>query len=254
MSTSPDTMLLDLQKHLSEMLDPLDIPRSWTDRQLNDYESKRARLAGRISVIQQQAPLLASLDAEIAQQAEWRAQISKWRDVVVHELRQLGIVRTPEQQGLQQNLRYSLAVLDSGNGFLDETGYSLETLRLGALMRSDGFAEALPRNGERFGRLPWFGALRETELRINELTERRDTAKRRLDEALMSDAEREQKAKDDLARVAAENAKPQRKTRGDGSQYDKYPDGRIVEVQPTGSGVSLPVTFSGGVGRVTPVT
>lgn len=34
----------------------------------------------------------------------------------------------------------------------------------------------------------------------------------------------------DKVRRDALNAAPQRKTRGDGSQYDRYPDGRVVEV------------------------
>jgi hypothetical protein len=58
------------------------------------------------------------------------------------------------------------------------------------------------------------------------LIKRRDDAQARLDEALLDDAEREQLA----AQRAARNAMPQRKTRGDGSQYDRYPDGRVVEV------------------------
>jgi hypothetical protein len=41
---------------------------------------------------------------------------------------------------------------------------------------------------------------------------------------------KKKRAKDEKARVAQLNAQPQRKTRGDGSRYLKYPDGRIVEV------------------------
>lgn len=78
--------------------------------------------------------------------------------------------------------------------------------------------------------MPWFGSLPEVERRIQQLTTQRAEAQARLDEALLDDAERERLAAEDKARRAALNAAPQRKVRGDGSQFDRYPDGRMVEV------------------------
>jgi hypothetical protein len=47
---------------------------------------------------------------------------------------------------------------------------------------------------------------------------------------LLDDAERERRAAERKSQIAAANAAPVRKTRADGSQYDRYPDGRRIEV------------------------
>jgi hypothetical protein len=86
--------------------------------------------------------------------------------------------------------------------------------------------QAVVKRETTFAALPWFGPMPAVDDRIRKLTTRYDDAQARLDERLLDDAERERLA----AERAARNAMPQRKTRADGSQYDKYPDGRVVEV------------------------
>jgi hypothetical protein len=108
----------------------------------------------------------------------------------------------------------------------------LETLRLGQLMREAGYVEGPKAKNQATGRLPWLRAMPEVERRLNALHQERANAQARLDESLLNDAERERLAAEDRARCDAFNAAPRRKTRGDGSQYDRYPDGRVVEVIP----------------------
>jgi len=47
---------------------------------------------------------------------------------------------------------------------------------------------------------------------------------------LLDDDERAKRDAESKARRAALDALPERKTRGDGTMYDRYPDGRRVEV------------------------
>jgi len=99
------------------------------------------------------------------------------------------------------------------------------------LMREAGFeAEGADPSVNYGGVLPWRGALPEVERRIAEGERRRASAQSALDDALLSDPERAEREAESKARRDAANALPQRKVRSDGSQYDRYPDGRRVEV------------------------
>lgn len=60
------------------------------------------------------------------------------------------------------------------------TGYTLATLRLGELMRADGYQQAAPRENQVVGELPWFGSIVVTEARLKEARARRDDAQVRL--------------------------------------------------------------------------
>ena len=140
-------------------------------------------------------------------------------------------IRSDKELGTQQNLTLSIRTIDFGLGVVNGTGYGLDTLRLGALMREAGYAPTGADPDRNYGGvMPWFGSLPEVERRIQQLTKHRAEAQARLDEALLNDADRAAIAAADKARRDALNAAPQRKTRGDGSQFDRYFDGRVVEV------------------------
>ena len=238
---SVDTALAALQKELDSMRD-VQASHQRDSRDVSDgHELLISSLDQRIDTLRSESTVLPQLEAQISDGIAWRDKLVEWHTKLAAELESPSIVkpRTPQQTGLRMNLLLSLHYLEKqfspGDGGhmvrrLEDTGYSLETLRLGALMRESGFTEAPPRHGESFGQLPWFGSLPVVEQRLKQLTERRELAKRRIEEALLSDADREQRAKDEKARVAQLNAQPQRKTRGDGSQYLKYPDGRVEEL------------------------
>ncbi len=111
------------------------------------------------------------------------------------------------------------------------TVYDLVTLRLGQLMREAGYEPAGADADRSFsGVMPWFGSLPEVERRIANLQKQRDDAQARLDEALLDDEMRIEREAEATARREAVNALPTRKVRGDGSMYDRFPDGRVVEV------------------------
>jgi hypothetical protein len=131
--------------------------------------------------------------------------------------------------GRRQNLELSIRVIDRGLAVVGGTGYTLETLRLGQLMRDAGYVQV--DTGGSTDALPWFGCTTEVEHRLKKLMAERDQAQAVLDEAMLDDAEREQLAAADKIRRDALNARPTRKVRGDGSSYDKWPDGRCVEVE-----------------------
>lgn len=121
--------------------------------------------------------------------------------------------------------------IDFGLGVLKDQEYELSTLRLGQLMREAGFAVADADPDRNFsGVLSWFGSLSEVEKCCEQHARRRAEAQSMRDEALMDDDERAKPAAENNAHCDALDALPQRKTRGDGSQYDRYPDGRVVEV------------------------
>jgi hypothetical protein len=133
-------------------------------------------------------------------------------------------------QRVAWNLEASIRVIDRGVAVLDDTGSDLTTIRLRELMREPGF-EQTPDDPvrRRSGTLPWHGSIRAVEDRMKRRAAQRAVAQSELEGALLTDDERAAKQ----AHVDALNALPQRKTRADGSEYDRCPDGRRVEVEVT---------------------
>jgi hypothetical protein len=195
-------------------------------RQLNDLRQKHETVSVRIQVARSATAAVASAEHELAAATEWFNHLTAWRQTLCDELLALPPrIRSGHQLGVQQNLKLSILAIDRGQ-LATDSGYQLENLKLGDLMRASGFAEAPKIENQIVGPLPWFGSLPETERRIKVAQAARADAEQRLHDALMTDDDRAGEA----AEVARRNALPQRKTRGDGSQYDKYPDGREVEV------------------------
>ena len=140
-------------------------------------------------------------------------------------------IRDPHMLGVQKNISHSLRCIDFGLAEFKDSGWDLMTLRLGALMREAGYEPTAQEPARNYaGEMPWFGTVDDVEHRLKNTERRRAAALAQLDDALMDDAERERREAESKQRIAALNALPVRKTRGDGSQYDKYPDGRRVEV------------------------
>jgi hypothetical protein len=194
-------------------------------RQLKDLQQKRENLSDRIRTVRSATVALAEVEEEIATDTNWFERLTAWRKTLCDELVALPTpARTARDQGKLRNLELSIQTIDKG--LPADTGWELETLRLGQLMRESGYVEGPRVANQVHGPLPWPGSLPAVERRLKALVQRRDDARARLDEALLDDAERERRA----AETTNRNALPQRKTRGDGSQYDKYPDGSLVEV------------------------
>jgi hypothetical protein len=225
---APEERLAQMIQERADRKEEEDLPRSMTLREVSDYVACTRGLDGRIHALRVAISTRASLPS-LDHLTQWRDQLTTWRQILCDEVAALPArLSTGHQIGVAQNLMLSIRFIDGGS--VDGTGYALETLRLGALMREAGYVAAAPVDGQSIGRLPWFGALPEVEYRIREVTKRRAESQAALDDAMLDDAERERLARERAVRVTAANAGPQRKTRGDGTQYDKYPDGRIVEV------------------------
>jgi hypothetical protein len=158
-------------------------------------------------------------------------QLKAWRDQCADELEALPPrIRTDRDLGRKRNLELSILTINRGPGVLHDTGFAIENLPVGELIRAAGYEAAPTVAVNAVATLPWFGSISEVEHRISKLTKRRADAAARLAEAMLDDPEREHLAAEGKAPREASNAAPQRKTRGDGSQYDKYPDGRVVEI------------------------
>jgi hypothetical protein len=213
----------ELESELNGMLNPGDIPRSWSSNELNEYEARRSCLIQRISVLRTAAPLCESVDREISVLRAWRLHVASWGDLLQRELDALPPAErdTPQTLGRRHNLTLSLKVVDLDLGTLRDSGYGLNTLVLGSLMREAGY-EPAPSG--------WLGSLARTDQRLSELETKRASLQASLDEALLTDEQRDARAREVAEQYEASRQRPQRKRRGDGSQYDKYPDGRIVEV------------------------
>ena len=197
-------------------------------RPLDANRTTRAVLESRIETIRFASHALANVAPQIAAVTTQLAEVTEWRSVLCDRLlAEPPRPRTDVARGRVQALTLSIQAIDRGLGVMSGSGWEQETLPLGELMRAAGYEEGPKVANQVRGQLPWPGSIPELERRLRDLQQQRDDAQRRLDDALLDDAERERLAAERMARF---NATPQRKTRGDGSQYDRYPDGRVVEV------------------------
>ena len=215
---------------LTEEFAALDLSRRRAEEEVRTCVTRMKLLSYRLSVIQVASTTLAGL-APVAAEQEWLDNLTAWRKGLCDELLALPPrIRTDKELGAQQNLKLSITTIDRGPGVINGTGYDLTTLRLGQLMREAGYApEGADPNRNFAGVMPWMGSLPEIEGRIARRQKELDDAQAQLDEAL-DDTERARGEAEAKARRDALNAAPQRKVREDGSEYDRYPDGRVVEV------------------------
>lgn len=217
---------------LREECAALNISRTQAEQDAATYSRQIEERELRIITIHGAAAAIAGLPA-LAPEQEWRDLLTSWRKTLCDELLALPPrIRDSHTLGVQTNLTISIRIIDFGISAANDTGYNLTTLRLGQLMRESGYEPvgADPNRGYS-GVMPWFGSVSEVERRIAKLHKQRDDAQTRLDDALMDDDARAKAAAQSKARIDALNAAPRRKVRGDGSQYDRYPDGRVVEVE-----------------------
>jgi hypothetical protein len=225
------TLRAALTKQRAERKDELDLPRTMTPREVNTYLAETATLDKKIAAFNTTLEMWTTLPTHDAD-GKWLDQLNAWRHVLCTELLALpSRIRDAQLLGVQQNLTLSIRAIDFGLTVLKDTGYGLTNLRLGQLMVASGYeVVGADLNRNYTGELPWFGSIKEVEHRITDVEQRRQRAQAALDDALMDDDARAKRDAEAQARREALNAPPQRKVRGDGSQYDKYPDGRRVEV------------------------
>ena len=152
-------------------------------------QSRKAEIQeARITATKNAASTVAQMDPLTMKFATFRDHQVGWRETLGTELFACpSYARTGSELGRLQNLKLSIMTIDRGLGVLDDTGYALETLRLGQLMRESGYVEAPPTDGRAIGRLPWLGSLPAVEQRLKDLQQRRDEAQETLDRLLQDE-------------------------------------------------------------------
>ena len=227
-TTAPvDDVLTKLQAELAET----ETRRNRAEQEVAACLARINVLTGRLTAIHAATAAIANLSPTAPDQ-EWLDHLNAWRNTLCEELRALpATIRDAHTLGLKTNLVLSIRAIDLGPDVANGTGYDLTTLRLGALMIESGY-EVLGADRDRHyaGKLPWHGSLPKVERRLADWRKQRAEAEARLADAVLDEAGRERRVAERKSQIDALNATPVRKTRGDGSQYDRYPDGRRVEV------------------------
>jgi hypothetical protein len=162
-----------LEQERAAMLDPLDIPGSWTRRELYAYEDRRSRLTSLVARARAAVLTLAKVEPQWGTLTNWRDHLVDWRARLSDELLADEPRNTdPKAQVRINGLKLSIIRIDRG---LDLVHDMLPAnLRLDDLMREAGYIphDAVARaHGE-----AWHGSLPDVQARLKELERRRADA------------------------------------------------------------------------------
>jgi hypothetical protein len=177
--------LEQLEAERAAMLDPLDIPGTWTPRQRETYETQRCILDNRIREARTDLATLADLEPRDAFDTKWVVDLTAIRQQVGDEL--LSAPTRPRDdlaRGRILNLELSIRTIDSGRLASEHSGFCLETLRVGQLLRERGYRESAPVENQVRGVLEWHGCVPEVEARMAERRVRLNDARQQLAAAL----------------------------------------------------------------------
>ena len=146
--------------HLRAKLEALgsqeDVPLT-TTRAMGEWEANASQLRGLIRNITTYAPILEEATTSLAAWEQWQSDLWQMRQQLCDELMDL-----PPRDRRLHNLTLSLQVVDRGVVVIEDSGYGLDTLRLGELLRDRG--------------VPWRGCLLEVEKRVRLLRNQREQA------------------------------------------------------------------------------
>jgi hypothetical protein len=195
-----------LQTQLDVLPLAIDLPGTWSARQVDAHEQKRAELAQRIRVACVASSTLRETQGQFDAETEWQKNLVLWREQLCTQLMDAP-PRSSREVGLLQNLKLSILAIDRGSQVFQSSGYSIESSKLGECMRASGYAASPPLDEYQiFGVLPWFGSMAEVGDRLELLTRRRKEAQTQLTEALWDDATRARVANERALRAAKLNA------------------------------------------------
>lgn len=189
--TTLDERLAQLTKLRAERKDPDDLALSPNERRA--YAAATDALDGRIHAIHTASAALAEL-GRVEPLTAWLVKLhgtdgnGGWRKTLCDELLTLPArVRDRAEMDRQQDLTFSIKLIDFGFGIAKMGIVTLEPTAIGRLMQAAGYAVS----GESLrGPNGWLGSIKEVELRIKDLTKRRAAAQSALDAALITDEER----------------------------------------------------------------
>ena len=114
-----DALIADLRTRLAAMIDPLDIPRSWTQRQLNVYEERRQRLGHvlnglRNATVSSTDHLVATRDQMLGYKATLEQMILDAPDLNARQYNSNVERMRDKEWERQQGLAHSLKALQDG--------------------------------------------------------------------------------------------------------------------------------------------
>src|SRR5260221_6338911 len=92
--------------------DPLDLPRTMTQREIDAYVTDSAMLARRRSSARIAAHTLAEVEPQLAEFTAWRDHLTEWRQTLCDQLLDLP-PRAPQANGL----KLSIIRIDRGTNF-----------------------------------------------------------------------------------------------------------------------------------------
>jgi hypothetical protein len=202
-----DARLAELQAE-RDAITPYDQrPFSMTVRESHALDVRARALDRRIAQAREAMVMLATVTTDDVD-SKWHADLQECRAVCAAELLEIkSPVRDPKVMGRVVNLRLSLKVIDRGPGVLTDTGYDLQTLRLGQLLIDRGYEpQGADPTANFAGTMPWYGSLDEVTKAIADRDARRQRAQSMLDDAVMDDAERAQLESEATELDAAANA------------------------------------------------
>lgn len=178
MTRDLDAVLANLERQLAELGSIEDVLN--TPRAQDAFWGKRSLLEGRLRTIRESRATLAKVEPDIVNYEKWLDHFGRWRAELCDLLLACGRPRTPLERGQQKNFTFSIQMLDRGERVIEDSGWVLETLQLGSLMRRDGFVESAPIENQLVGQLPWPGSSKVIEQYLKQLRAQRDDAQQRL--------------------------------------------------------------------------
>ena len=152
-----------LQAELDGMYADVDIPGDWTWRRREDYENRRVNIVRMLGRIDSASDARARFQPKLETSLVCLDVINGVREKLCKEIIDLPKPKTEREWGYLTNLKISITCIDRGAAFVDGSGWSIDTLRLGALLREAG-AE-------------WQGSIPEIEARIKDAQRRVDDAR-----------------------------------------------------------------------------
>ena len=141
-ATTMNERVVQTQQECAAQLAELGMLRTQAQREVETCTARMSVLEWRMSAMQVATTTLAGL-APLAPEQEWLDHLTTWRKALCDELLACPQQpRTDHELGKQQNLKLSIITIDRGPSTVGGTGYCLENLRLGQLMREAGTGRA----------------------------------------------------------------------------------------------------------------
>jgi hypothetical protein len=181
--TTPETTAVAerLQAELAAMLDPRDIPGSWTPRQRDDYETKRHVFEVRIRTIHTASDELAELEPQIDALKTWCVRLPAWRQDFAQQL--AACPAHPETRADEYKilgLKISIQCIDRGFDF--ENATYPPNPPIFTAMREAGYGAPVHSAWNVWA--GGMGSMPTAERRLADLQQRLDAAQAKLDWAL----------------------------------------------------------------------